>query len=63
MKNKEKVISAVQGADDDWPDQMAWTFYYILGALCFMSIMTRTVNELILSVKISSAVARVELYC
>ncbi|USP82235.1 uncharacterized protein yc1106_09509 [Curvularia clavata] len=33
------AVSAVQGADEDWPVQMAWGIYYIAGTLIFTSIM------------------------
>jgi hypothetical protein len=41
-----KIASAVQGADEDWPVQMAWGVYYIAGTLVFTSIMAVTVIEL-----------------
>jgi hypothetical protein len=41
-----KVASAVQGANEYWPVQMAWGIYYIAGTLIFTSIMAVTVPEL-----------------
>jgi hypothetical protein len=41
-----KLASAVQGADEEWPVQMAWGVYYITGTLVFTSIMAVTVIEL-----------------
>jgi hypothetical protein len=43
---EKKIVSAVQGADQDWPVQMAWGVYYIAGTLIFTSIMAVTVPEL-----------------
>jgi hypothetical protein len=43
---EKKVASAVQGASEYWPVQMAWAIYYIAGTLVFTSIMAVTVPEL-----------------
>ncbi|PSN75310.1 hypothetical protein BS50DRAFT_671494 [Corynespora cassiicola Philippines] len=40
------IASAVQGANEDWPVQLAWGIYYITGILVFASIMAVTVVEL-----------------
>ncbi|KAF3031405.1 hypothetical protein E8E11_000824 [Didymella keratinophila] len=40
-----RIVSAIQGADEDWPVQMAWVIYYIAGSLIFTSIMALTVIE------------------
>jgi hypothetical protein len=45
-RSKEQVASAVQGADEYWPVQMAWGIYYIAGTLVFTSIMAVMVPEL-----------------
>jgi hypothetical protein len=45
---KDNVASAVQGASEYWPVQMAWGIYYIAGTLVFTSIMAVTVPELTL---------------
>jgi hypothetical protein len=45
-QHKEKVASAVPGASEYWPVQMAWGIYYIAGTLVFTSIMAVTVPEL-----------------
>jgi hypothetical protein len=45
-RSKEQVASAVQGANEYWPVQMAWGIYYIAGTLVFTSIMAVTVPEL-----------------
>ncbi|KAF2255318.1 hypothetical protein BU26DRAFT_547286 [Trematosphaeria pertusa] len=55
-ERKKKIISAVQGADEDWPVQMAWGIYYIAGTLIFTSIMAVTVVELICWVGLGFAV-------
>jgi hypothetical protein len=41
------IVSAIQGADEDWPVQMAWGIYYIAGTLIFTSIMAVTIPELV----------------
>ena len=41
------VVSAIQGADEDWPVQTAWGIYYIAGTLIFTSIMAVTIIELV----------------
>lgn len=46
-ERKKKIVSAVQGADEDWPVQIAWGVYYIAGTLVFTSIMAVTVAELV----------------
>ncbi|KAF2832296.1 hypothetical protein CC86DRAFT_390411 [Ophiobolus disseminans] len=51
-----RMISAVQGADEDWPVQIAWAIYYIAGTLIFTSIMAVTVLELIVWVGLGFAV-------
>ncbi|KAF1953914.1 hypothetical protein CC80DRAFT_494166 [Byssothecium circinans] len=55
-KNKKTIVSAVQGADEDWPVQMAWGVYYIAGTLVFTSIMAVTVVELVCWVGLGFAV-------
>ncbi|KAH7072634.1 hypothetical protein BKA63DRAFT_47520 [Paraphoma chrysanthemicola] len=55
-ERKKKIISAVQGADEDWPVQMAWGIYYIAGTLIFTSIMAVTVVELVVWVGLGFAV-------
>ncbi|KAF2034606.1 hypothetical protein EK21DRAFT_85194 [Setomelanomma holmii] len=54
-ERKEKVSSAVQGVDEDWPVQMAWAVYYIAGSLIFTSIMAVTVVELVVWVGLGFA--------
>ncbi|PGH08999.1 hypothetical protein AJ79_05794 [Helicocarpus griseus UAMH5409] len=49
-------ISAVQGADEAWPVQLAWGVYYIAGTLVFTSIMAVTVAELAVWVFVHVAV-------
>ncbi|EEH33857.1 hypothetical protein PAAG_04906 [Paracoccidioides lutzii Pb01] len=39
-------VSAIQGAEEAWPVQLAWGVYYIAGTLVFTSIMAVTVAEL-----------------
>jgi uncharacterized membrane protein len=56
VERKKKIISAVQGADEDWPVQMAWGVYYIAGTLVFTSIMAVTVVELVCWVGLGFAV-------
>jgi hypothetical protein len=46
-ERKKKIVSAIQGADEDWPVQIAWGVYYIAGTLVFTSIMAVTVVELV----------------
>jgi hypothetical protein len=41
------IISAIQGADEEWPVQMDWDIYYIAGTLVFTSIMAVTVIDLV----------------
>ena len=48
--------TSVQGADEAWPVQLAWAFYYIVGMLVFTSIMAVTVLELAVWVIILFAV-------
>ena len=55
-ERKPKIISAVQGADEDWPVQLSWGIYYIAGTLIFTSIMGVTVIELVCWVGLSCAV-------
>lgn len=55
-ERKTEVISAVQGADEDWPVQMAWAIYYIAGTLVYTSIMAVTVVELAIWVGLGFAV-------
>jgi hypothetical protein len=57
QEHKEMIISAVQGADEDWPVQMAWAVYYIAGTLVFTSIMAVTVPELVCWVGLGFAVS------
>lgn len=54
--DKGKVVSAIQGADEDWPVQMAWGIYYIAGTLIFTSIMAVTIIELVVWVFLCLAV-------
>ncbi|KAF2683387.1 hypothetical protein K458DRAFT_418989 [Lentithecium fluviatile CBS 122367] len=56
LERKRKIISAVQGADEDWPVQMAWGVYYIAGTLVFTSVMAVTVVELVCWVGLGFAV-------
>lgn len=56
LERKRKIVSAVQGADEDWPVQMAWGVYYIAGTLVFTSIMAVTVVELVCWVALGFAV-------
>ncbi|PGH34082.1 hypothetical protein GX50_03138 [[Emmonsia] crescens] len=49
-------VSAVQGADEAWPVQLAWGIYYIAGTLIFTSIMAVTVAELAVWVFVQIAV-------
>ncbi|KAH7355816.1 hypothetical protein BKA66DRAFT_575012 [Pyrenochaeta sp. MPI-SDFR-AT-0127] len=55
-EQKLKITSAVQGADEDWPVQMAWAIYYIAGTLVYTSIMAVTVVELVIWVGLGFAV-------
>ncbi|KAJ5058017.1 hypothetical protein J3E74DRAFT_467739 [Bipolaris maydis] len=43
---RRQALSAIQGADEDWPVQMAWGIYYIAGTLIFASIMAVTIIEM-----------------
>ncbi|KAF2737827.1 hypothetical protein EJ04DRAFT_510025 [Polyplosphaeria fusca] len=56
QERKKKIISAVQGADEDWPVQLAWGVYYIAGTLVFTSIMAVTVAELVAWVALGFAI-------
>jgi hypothetical protein len=56
LERKPKVLSAVQGAEEDWPVQMAWGVYYIAGTLIDTSIMAVTVVELCVWVLLTFAV-------
>lgn len=56
-ERKRKIVSAVQGADEDWPVQLAWGIYYIAGTLIFTSIMAVTVVELVCWVGLGFAVS------
>ncbi|EER39178.1 conserved hypothetical protein [Histoplasma capsulatum H143] len=49
-------VSAVQGADEAWPVQLAWGVYYVAGTLIFTSIMAVTVAELVVWVFVQVAV-------
>ncbi|OJD19160.1 hypothetical protein AJ78_00860 [Emergomyces pasteurianus Ep9510] len=49
-------VSAVQGADEAWPVQLAWGIYYVAGTLIFTSIMAVTVVELTVWVFVQTAV-------
>ncbi|KAF2827452.1 hypothetical protein CC86DRAFT_393580 [Ophiobolus disseminans] len=51
----EKITSAIQGANEDWPVKMAWGIYYIAGTLVFTSIMAVTVPELVVWVALGLA--------
>ena len=55
-ERKRKIISAVQGADEDWPVQLSWGIYYIAGTLIFTSLMGVTVIELVCWVGLSCMV-------
>ncbi|KAH7132382.1 hypothetical protein B0J11DRAFT_612493 [Dendryphion nanum] len=55
-ERKKKIVSAVQGADEDWPVQLSWGVYYIAGTLIFTSIMAVTVIELVCWVGLGFAV-------
>ncbi|KAF2474948.1 uncharacterized protein BDR25DRAFT_280577 [Lindgomyces ingoldianus] len=55
-ERKRSIISAVQGADEAWPVQLAWGIYYIAGTLVFTSIMAVTVIELVVWVGLGLAV-------
>lgn len=44
---KRKFSSHVQGADQDWPVQIAWLAYYVAGTQIFTSIMAVTLVELV----------------
>ncbi|KAJ4300857.1 hypothetical protein N0V90_002945 [Kalmusia sp. IMI 367209] len=55
-EEKKKIVSAVPGADEDWPVQMAWGVYYIAGTLIFTSVMAVTVAELVVWVGLGFAV-------
>ncbi|KAF2015794.1 hypothetical protein BU24DRAFT_422107 [Aaosphaeria arxii CBS 175.79] len=57
LERKAKIVSAVQGADEEWPVQLAWGIYYIAGTLIFTSIMAVTVVELVCWVGLGFAVA------
>lgn len=54
---ERKIASAIQGANEAWPVQMAWGVYYVAGTLVFTSIMAVTVPELVIWVIISLATA------
>lgn len=56
FERRGKIVSAIQGADEDWPVQMAWGIYYIAGTLIFTSIMAVTIVELIVWVTLCLAV-------
>ncbi|KAF2648986.1 hypothetical protein K491DRAFT_669694 [Lophiostoma macrostomum CBS 122681] len=56
-ERKQKIISAVQGADEDWPVQLSWGIYYIAGTLIWTSIMAITVAELVVWVGLGVAVS------
>jgi hypothetical protein len=51
----KESASAVQGGDEEWPVQMAWSIYYIAGTLIFTSIMAVTVIELVVWVMLGLA--------
>ncbi|KAF2281384.1 uncharacterized protein EI97DRAFT_429431 [Westerdykella ornata] len=55
-ERKKKIVSAVQGADEDWPVQLSWGVYYIAGTLIFTSIMAVTVAELVCWVGLGFAI-------
>jgi hypothetical protein len=56
-EKKQKIVSAVQGADEDWPVQLSWGIYYIAGTLIWTSIMAITVAELVVWVGLAIAVS------
>ncbi|EUC43979.1 hypothetical protein COCMIDRAFT_38106 [Bipolaris oryzae ATCC 44560] len=45
--NKGKVVSAIQGSDEDWPVQIARGIYYITSTVIFTSITAVTIIELV----------------
>jgi hypothetical protein len=47
-EQEKKMTSAIQGANEAWPVQMAWSIYYIAGTLVFSSIMAVTAPELVI---------------
>ncbi|ODH52183.1 hypothetical protein GX48_01740 [Paracoccidioides brasiliensis] len=49
-------VSAIQGAEEAWPVQLAWGVYYIAGTLVFTSIMAVTVAELAVWVFVQAVV-------
>lgn len=49
-------VSAVQGANEDWPVQLSWAIYYIAGTLIWTSIMAVTVVELVIWTGLAFAV-------
>ncbi|KAH7070301.1 hypothetical protein FB567DRAFT_554802 [Paraphoma chrysanthemicola] len=56
-EREKRIASAVQGANEAWPVQMAWGVYYIAGTLVFTSIMAVTVPELVIWVVLGLATA------
>jgi hypothetical protein len=56
-ERERKIASAIQGANEAWPVQMAWGVYYIAGTLVFTSIMAVTVPELVVWVMLGLAMA------
>ncbi|KAF1996024.1 hypothetical protein P154DRAFT_327680 [Amniculicola lignicola CBS 123094] len=57
MERRTSIITAVQGADEDWPVQLSWGIYYIAGTLVFTSIMAITVIELVVWVALGISVS------
>lgn len=56
-ERERKIASAIQGANEAWPVQLAWGVYYIAGTLVFTSIMAVTVPELVIRVLLGLATA------
>lgn len=46
-KLMKEQISYIQGADEEWPVQLAWIAYYVSGTQIFTSIMAVTLVELV----------------
>ena len=52
-------VSAIQGANEDWPVQLSWAIYYIAGTLIWTSIMAVTVVELTVWVALGVTVSAI----
>ncbi|KAH6619908.1 hypothetical protein C7974DRAFT_415162 [Boeremia exigua] len=55
-ERRVKILSAIQGAEETWPVQLAWGVYFVAGTLVFTSIMAVTVVELVVWVLLCFAV-------